>query len=126
MTCHISNQIAEYCNAPEPTERTLADMDVFDYIAIAKKLVEVVEGDDELVWNSAAETRVISYSTLKEYIGRDVLFMREVVTAALEGDTHDAQQLCINKIEKVGVDQIAEALSDYQAMPEGFDLEDYL
>jgi hypothetical protein len=126
MICHIENQIARHCNQPEAPERTLADMDVFDYLAIARKLVEVVEGDTALVWESAQETRIISYSTLKECIGRDIGFMRKLVTAALEGDTHDAQQLCIDKIENEGVDQIAEALDDYHAMPEGFELEDYL
>lgn len=109
-----------------PSPRRVSDLQPADLRKLATRLAEVTEGDDELVWDAPEETRIISYSTLKACISADTDFTAKLVTAALEGDTHDAQQLCIDEIERLAVEQIAEALDDYHAMPEGFELEDYL
>lgn len=109
-----------------PSPRRVSDLQQVDLRKLATRLAEVTEGDDALVWDTPEETRVISYSTLKVCISADTAFTAKLVTAALEGDANDAKQLCIDEIEREAVEQIEEALTDYETMPEGYDLGDYL
>ena len=109
-----------------PSPRRVSNLQPADLRKLATRLTEVTECDDELVWDAQEETRIISYSTLKSCISADTAFVAKLVTAALEGDTNDAQQLCIDEIDRLAVEQIEEALTDYDTMPEGYDLGDYL
>lgn len=118
--CHVSAQIADHVNQPDPQPLNWEYISFEDERKVIERLADKVD-TETLVWRSHIETREISLDKVNRIMAEDILFCLKLID---EVHTGDAEAMCIAKFKEVAIEQVEEAMNDFAEAPKGYTMEE--
>ena len=110
--------VSQSRSQPEQTDRRYRDLSFSEQESVCKQLCETLDLQLPLVWVSKEETRTITHRHIQEELIIDSELMHDLIEKTMNGD--DAGEVIIKRFNEEAYSKIEEAMSDYDALPQGY------